>query len=192
MRSPIVAVVLAASYLSVPGLLAGCKKEDDTAVADDERAAQKKRERREALAVSKRREAYDEATRNLGSIEVGCKASFQMETDSSGVGTGPFVHAFCPSAKSPVPATVPRGVRVLVDPKEWEPEAWKCLKYSVNKEMLCQYAFESSGTGMSARYKATAVCDPDGTGEKATFVLEGAASATGEAVRLSFTKPPDA
>lgn len=127
-----------------------------------------------------------EATRNLGSIETGSKNQFQQETDTSGVGTGPFVHNFCPTATAKVPSSVPQAQKIKVPSSEWDASAWKCLKFSINEPQFYSYGYTSAGSGTAATYVATAEGDLDGNSTTSLFQLNGAGSTTGDAQRVSL------
>jgi type IV pilus assembly protein PilA len=128
-----------------------------------------------------------EATRNLGSIETGSKNQFQQETDTSGAGTGPFVHRFCPSATAKVPGTIPAAQKLKVAPADWGTTTWTCLKFSINEPQFYSYNYTNNGSdGTAAQYTATAEGDLDGNGTTSTFTLIGAGSVTGDATRVSL------
>jgi type IV pilus assembly protein PilA len=127
-----------------------------------------------------------EATRNLGSIETGSKNAFQQETDSSGVGSGPYFHQFCPAAAAAVPAAVPKASKEKAPATAWDDSSWKCLKFSINEPQFYQYNYTSTGTGTAATYAASAVGDLDGNGATSLFQLNGAGSSTGDATRVSL------
>ncbi len=127
-----------------------------------------------------------EATRNLGSIETGSKNQFQQETDTSGTGTGPFVHRFCPdSTINPPGSAVPSAAKVKAVATDWNDPAWQCLKFSINEPQFYMYTYKGNTgtTGTAALYTATANGDLDGNGTQSTFQLTGSGSATGDAQR---------
>lgn len=126
-----------------------------------------------------------EATRNLGSIETGSKNQFQQETDTSGLGTGPFVHQFCP-VEAPVPATPPKAAKTKLDPTTWTTAGWTCLKFSINEPQFYAYSYTSAGTGTAALYTAVAEGDLDGNGTTSRFQLNGGGSITGDAQRIGL------
>ena len=135
-----------------------------------------------------------EATRSLGTIENGSKAQFQLDTDTSGTGVGPFVHTFCPKTTAPTPATVPAGAKVVVvtaagSGADYDQAAWKCLKFVMTDPQFYSYAYNSdapTGVGVNAHYTATANGDLDGNGTQSTFQLNGIGDATGEAKKVSL------
>lgn len=125
--------------------------------------------------------------RALGSIETGLKNAYQQEFDTSGTGVGPFVHTFCPTSASPVPAAIPQGP-VAVPSSDWNTETWRCLKFSFSEPVRCQYSFESNGLiGDKARGTATVRCDPDGDGVLVVARLAVAGDASGDSRRLAMT-----
>jgi hypothetical protein len=137
------------------------------------------------------REMDREGTRNLGSLEVGSKNMFQQETDGSpsGTGEGPWVHRFCPSSKSPLPAELPpAGKKVLVPHEAWNDPTWTCLKFSLNEPQYFQYSYENNGKdGVEAGYVATARRRLP-NGKIRTLRLVGAGHPSGDAVRIRMTE----
>jgi len=134
-----------------------------------------------------------EATRSIGTMEVGSKAKFQLDTDKSGTGIGPFVHVFCPSAGAPVPAAgIPKGQKLAVVSgagTEYNQATFTCLKFIMTDPQFYQYNYTSNNPtdGPAALYTATAMGDLDGNGINSTFQLKGGGSSTGEAARISMT-----
>ena len=132
-----------------------------------------------------------EGTRNLGSLETGSKNMYQQETDTSAAGTGegPYVHRFCPSSKTPLPAELPpAGQRVKVPTEAWNDPAWSCLKFSINEPQYFQYSYENNGKdGVEAGYIATARRRLP-NGKIRTFRLVGGGSSTGDAVRIGLVE----
>lgn len=130
-----------------------------------------------------------EATRNLGSIETGSKNQYQQETDTSGTGSGPFVHKFCANATK-TPSATPKAEKLKVTSGAatgWNQIGWQCLKFSINEPQFYAYTYsENSSTGTAAQYTALANGDLDGNGIESTFELKGAGSPTGDAQRLSL------
>jgi len=131
-----------------------------------------------------------EATRNLGSIETGSKNAYQQEFDTSGSGTGPFVHTFCPTATI-TPAAIPSAAKVKVTSGAgtgWNQVGWVCLKFSINEPQFYAYTYtgDTTLTGTAATYVAVANGDLDGNGTSSTFTLTGAGSVTGDAQRISL------
>lgn len=133
-----------------------------------------------------------EATRSLGTMEQGSKAKFQLDTDTSGTGIGPFVHMFCDKAGTPVPAAgVPKGAKQSVVSgagTEYNQPTFTCLKFVMTDPQFYQYNYNSNAptAGPAALYTATAQGDLDGNGVNSTFTLNGAGDATGEAKRVSL------
>ena len=130
-----------------------------------------------------------EATRNLGSMETGSKNQFQQETDTSGIGTGPFVHTFCPNSAINPPSTgLPAAAKIKAPPADWGDPAWQCLKFSINEPQFYRYTYvgNTTTTGTAATYTATANGDLDGNGVQSTFQLIGAGSQTGDAQRTAL------
>jgi len=135
-----------------------------------------------------------EATRSLGNMEQGAKASFQNDTDTSGSGKGPFVHTFCQSATA-TPATIPSGSKVSVvstpgSGTNYDQPGWKCLRFLMTDPQFYSYTYTSNGpssSGTAATYTATANGDLDGNGTASTFQLKGVGSSTGEASRVSLS-----
>lgn len=161
-----------------------------SAACNKEGGADKKKDEKSDKAKSgsiERQAAVKEAQRNLGNIEAGSKNIFQQESDESGQGTGPFVHRFCPTSKTPVPAKVP-AKKAKAEKTAWDDPTWVCLKFAIDDTQWCQYSYESNGKiGVDARYTATAVCDPDGDGKLVKVVLKGKGDAGDEAKRESLT-----
>lgn len=131
-----------------------------------------------------------EATRNLGSIETGSKNQFQQETDTSGSGTGPYVHTFCPNATIKPPSNnsdpAPKAQKVQAPAADWNDSTWKCLKFSINEPQFYRYDYAGAGSGVTASYTASAYGDLDGNGTTSLFQLTGAGSTTGDAQRISL------
>lgn len=124
-----------------------------------------------------------DAERMIASVETGAKNAFQMETEAA---PGVFVHRFCPTAKAPVPASLPPyGERVTVPASSWEAPAWSCLRASFREPMGFQIHFASNGQdGADAEAVVTAARRlEDGHVRTYTVVLAG--SATGDATRVS-------
>ena len=133
-----------------------------------------------------------EANRSLGTMENGSKAKFQLDTDQSGSGVGPFVHVFCDTAPM-TPATVPAGAKVAVTSGAgtgYNAGGWPCLKFIMTDPQFYAYTYTSTGTsgasGTGANYTAMANGDLDGNGVLSTFQLMGAGDSTGEAKRTSL------
>jgi type IV pilus assembly protein PilA len=134
-----------------------------------------------------------EANRSLGTIENGSKAQYQLDTDQSGTGVGPFVHTFCPSATI-TPAAVPAGQKVVVTTTagsgtNYDQLGWKCLKFVMTDPQFYAYTYTSNApatAGTAALYTADANGDLDGNGTQSTFELKGQGDATGEAKKLSL------
>lgn len=130
-----------------------------------------------------------EATRNLGSIETGSKNQFQQETDTSGIGSGPFVHRFCPNSTISPPSTgLPAAAKIKAPAADWNDDSWQCLKFSINEPQFYRYTYVGNTglTGTAAAYTATANGDLDGNGTTSTFELTGAGSTTGDAQRQAL------
>lgn len=125
-----------------------------------------------------------EATTTLAALENGSRVSFQVQQDTSGTGTGPFVHLFCSSATAKVPTAIPRAQRVMAD---WSAETWKCLKFTMTSQQYYQYDYQSSGANTGAVYYAYAYGDLDGDGTLSTYVVKGVGGPRGESVRESMT-----
>ena len=133
-----------------------------------------------------------EATRSLGSMEQGSKAKFQLDTDSLGGGSGPFIHTFCSTATI-TPATVPVGAKIAVtttagSTTDYNQDGWKCLKFAMTEPQFYAYQYTSNAPtgGTSALYTAIAHGDLDGNGQQSTFQLNGKGSDSGEAQRISL------
>ncbi len=124
-----------------------------------------------------------EATTTLSALENGSRVAFSAESDSGGAGTGPFVHQFCPTAATGVPATVPKAARA---DGNWTAPTWACLKFTMTGPQFYQYNYTSAGTGGTATYTATAYGDLNGNSVNSTFALTGKGSANGEAQRQTM------
>jgi len=125
-----------------------------------------------------------EATRNLGSIENGSRAFYQIDTDQNGNGTGPFVHEFAGSGACN-PASVPKASKAATA-GTWTAAEWIGLKFSINEPSFYQYCYNTAGTGTDAKYTAGAYGDLDGNSINSSFVLSGIGSTAGEAQRVSL------
>ena len=135
-----------------------------------------------------------EATRSLGSMEVGSKAKFQLDTDTSGAGTGPFVHTYCASTTITPAAGIPSGRKVsVVTPAgtnvEYNQPGWQCLKFVMTDPQFYAYTYTSNApaAGTLATYSALAAGDLDGNGRSSAFLLKGQGSSVGESTRVSLT-----
>ncbi len=115
----------------------------------------------------------------------GSKNAYQQDTDTSGSGTGPFVHLFC-SSGAKVPATPPLAQKVKTPSTSWQSVTWQCLKFSINEPQFYAYQYIATGTGPLAQYTATAEGDLDGNGVTSRFELRGAGSSTGDAQRIAL------
>jgi hypothetical protein len=91
--------------------------------------------------------------------------------------TGP-THEFPPSVPL-TPAEVPRGVRAEDPPGVWEAPTWRALGFSFDHPHAFSFAFESSQSGTTSHFRATAHGDLDGDGVLSTFEIEGEADASG-------------
>ncbi|MBL8720888.1 MAG: hypothetical protein JNL79_33175 [Myxococcales bacterium] len=113
--------------------------------------------------------------------------SYQSETDTSQDqdGSGPFVHAFCPSPGAPIPATVP-SVPVLVPSATWTSPPWECLRLQIKEPLAFQLDLATSGTGSAARYAASATFRRN-DGTHSTLLLQGRGTTTGDAEVTSLT-----
>ncbi len=127
--------------------------------------------------------ADGEALQYLGDLVKGSKNNFQMETDTSGKGEGPYVHTFCPSSKTPVPDTLPAaGASVTVPGTAWDQPTWQCLKFAIHGAQRFQYAYETNGkNGVDSAF--TAIARRRLTNGKIRVLrLRGKGSLTGDAV----------
>ena len=135
-----------------------------------------------------------EARVNLGSIARGAEASFERETISDAIlkpgAVATVTRRFCPSAKHPVPAEVPKGKKWMGRPGDWNDEAWKCLTFQLSDPHYFQYHYESSGSDSNATFVARAVGDLDGDGKLVKFVLRGKVMADGRAKRGELAEEP--
>lgn len=179
--------------LALTLVAAGCRKKTDDSIANEDRKPAQKQGSTSPSAGPKwndplvagaaRKDAQTEAYRALGSIETGSKMAFQIDTDSSGEGIGPFVHTFCPNGAIAVPPTPPTAPYPS-KPEDWEVDPWKCLKFSMGKPQLCSYQYRSNGkSGVASAYSAIATCDPGGDGQLMRITLKGKGSDSGEAIR---------
>jgi type IV pilus assembly protein PilA len=100
----------------------------------------------------------------------------------------------CPSASSPIPATVPHAAKYQSSPSEWEVDkatnaGFACLKFQLDYPQYYQYDYKSTPAG----FTVTAHGDLDGDGVESTFELEG--RVTGGVVSVSpvikETKPEE-
>jgi hypothetical protein len=87
-------------------------------------------------------------------------------------------HAFPPSAPL-TPPEVPRGVRADDPQGVWDQPTWRALGFSFDHPHAFSFAFDSSQTGPSSHFRATAHGDLDGDGVLSTFEIEGEADANG-------------
>ncbi len=130
-----------------------------------------------------------EASRSLGAMETGSKAYYQLDTDSSGSGTGPFYHQFPGAGLSAVknPASIPVASKVQTA-GTWTATTWTQLKFVMTDPQFYQYTYTGGGgTGTSASYTALAQGDLDGNTTNSSFTLIGTGTATGDARRVSLS-----
>ncbi|MFI5300633.1 MAG: type IV pilin protein [Polyangiales bacterium] len=127
-----------------------------------------------------------EATRNLGALETGSKSFYQLDTDTSGTGVGPFYHQFPGGAAVTNPASVPVASKTATA-GTWTAPTWTGLKFVITEPCFYSYLYASTGTGTAAAYTAAAYGDLDGNSVQSSFVLLGTGSATGDAQRVSLT-----
>jgi type IV pilus assembly protein PilA len=79
----------------------------------------------------------------------------------------------CPSASSPIPATVPHAAKYQSTPSEWDVDKAKnagfaCLRFSMDQPQYYQYDYKSTPSG----FTVTAHGDLDGDGTESSFELE--------------------
>jgi type IV pilus assembly protein PilA len=135
-----------------------------------------------------------EATRTLGALEKAEKVAYQIDFDSSGVGTGPFVHAFCPCNSTAVGASCAQGLlspnpgsKVINPPSIFQQNPWQCLRFTLLEPTNYYYQQDSNGLGTSASFTLLATGDLDGNGTQSVFNLSGAVASDGEPRRVSFS-----
>jgi len=126
-----------------------------------------------------------EATRTLGSLETGSKSFYQLDTDTGGAGSGPFVHEFPISSGASIPAAAPKASKVSTA-GGWTATTWTQLKFSMTDPQFYAYQYTSAGTGPTSSYTAVAQGDLDGNGTNSVFTLTGTGSTSGEAQRVSL------
>jgi type IV pilus assembly protein PilA len=128
-----------------------------------------------------------EATRTLASLETGSKAWYQLDTDQSGAGTGPFVHQFPGAGLTATnPAAIPVASKVTTA-GTWTATTWLQLKFVMTDPQFYQYTYTgTSGTGTNAGYTAVAQGDLDGNTTNSSFTLVGTGTTTGDAQRVSL------
>ncbi|MFI5300634.1 MAG: type II secretion system protein [Polyangiales bacterium] len=127
-----------------------------------------------------------EATRNLGAIENGERAQYEIETVAGGASAQTFYHEFC-QPTTPVPASVPAASKYTSTAADWTAPGWACLKFTMNSPQYYSYSVSNNaGTGTGATYSADAYGDLNGNGIQSTFQLDGFGGPTGDAVRQSL------
>lgn len=80
----------------------------------------------------------------------------------------------CPSATTPVPATVPKARKYTSDPSEWLADeaanaGFACLGFSMLSPQYYQYSYEATEEGFVARARG----DLDGDGVESVYELTG-------------------
>ncbi len=83
----------------------------------------------------------------------------------------------CPSASSPVPATVPRGRKYQSSPADWQADqaahaGFACLHFSMSYPQYYQYDYQSTPSGFSV----IAHGDLNGDGVESRFEIRGQVS----------------
>ncbi len=63
--------------------------------------------------------------------------------------------------------------RCDVRPEDWTSATWVALGIAVKEQRYCQYSFDASGAGKTAKFTTTAYCDMDCDGIFATFEQAG-------------------
>ena len=135
-----------------------------------------------------------EATRSLGAIETGNKVRFGVESDTSGLGKGPWVRVFCGCAGAALGASsscqalaaVPMAKKLRAPAGTYNVDPWTCLKFNLLDPQFYQYTYAASGIGGTALYTAVAIGDLDGNTKQSVFTLNGAGSSTGDATRVKM------
>lgn len=128
-----------------------------------------------------------EATRTLAALETGSKAFYQLDSDTSGSGTGPFVHEFPGSGGTTTnPTNIPLASKVSTA-GTWTALTWIQLKFVMTDPQYYRYTYTGlPQAGVNAGYYALAEGDLDGNGVNSSFKLAGIGSPTGDAQRLSL------
>ena len=116
-----------------------------------------------------------EAKQNLGRLVKDAIAAYERESmdgDLLSAGSSvPSVHKLCASAGAAVPATVPKGSKIQVNPADWaagdKETGWACLKFSVSSPVYYQYSYAAQNVDnpTTAAFQTGAVADLDGDGQ---------------------------
>ncbi|MFI5301963.1 MAG: type IV pilin protein [Polyangiales bacterium] len=124
-----------------------------------------------------------EALRSLGTLETAERAQYQLDTDSTGSGTGPYVHVFCPSIGAYVPAAPPAASKYMSTSADWSAPTWRCLRFSMHEPQY--YAYKATDWGTTPdQFTLQAVGDLNGNGVQSSYRIDGIGSASGDAQRL--------
>lgn len=103
-----------------------------------------------------------EARNTIGQIARDAAASYERDGK------------LCPSASSPVPATVPRGTKYQSTPTDWQADkatnaGFACLHFSMADPQYYQYDYKSTPSG----FIVIARGDLNGDGVQSLFELQG-------------------
>lgn len=127
-----------------------------------------------------------EATRALGSIETGQRQQFQRETAWPPGSSDRFEHVFCPDAPM-TPGAIPRGMKVVVNPTDWNAAGWTCVKFSMVDPQYYAYQMVTNAmVGTNAIFTASAQGDLDGNGTTSRFEIVSRGGSLGDAIRENF------
>jgi type IV pilus assembly protein PilA len=121
-----------------------------------------------------------EATRNLGAIENGERAQYQIETPAGAATSQTYYHEFCQTTP-PTPASPPPASKYTSSAVDWANPGWACLKFAINSPQYYTYA-----TTIYVLLGTAAFYTADGDGTVSTFEISGFGGPTGDAVRISL------
>jgi type IV pilus assembly protein PilA len=124
-----------------------------------------------------------EASRSMGSLETAERAHYGVDTDTSGNGTGPYAHQFCPSAPAYVPASPPLGGKYMSSVSDWSAPAWTCLRFTMREPQFYSYRVTDWATTPD-QYTIQALGDLNGNGVQSSYRIDGIGNASGDTQRL--------
>ena len=140
-----------------------------------------------------------EATTSLGALEVAEIAQFQRDSDAGGVGTGPYVHAFCPCEgnsfgssnvanclKTFEPGPPPSVAKGITPAAVWLRQEWACANFAIREPHYYAYHKASTGSGVGAHLYIDAYGDLNQDGAPAYYEIQDVGGANGDVQRVWF------
>lgn len=131
-----------------------------------------------------------EAKNTIGAIRRGAMAAYERESASG-------IHELCRSA-SPVPSAIPAGRKYQPDAtagKDFETDAWKCLKFTMTSPHYFQYEYRAGGGYKGPKrggpdpgpngFEVSAEGDLDGDGVTSLFTLTGTVDKATQSLKVS-------